>query len=330
MRTRVGKWKIDAGTNPLRDLALIARFHRHFNALAPDIVLGFTIKNNIYGAFAAKRLGIPFVPNITGLGTAFLSSSLLEGLSKALYRGAFRKLGHVVFQNRDDLALFEQARLIGPATRTVVMPGSGIDTKRFAPAPYPDLEERGAVVFLLVARLLRDKGIAEYAEAARALKADHPAARFQLLGGSDFTNSSSLPRETAERWHEEGLVEYLGTSGDVRPVVAQAHCIVLPSYREGAPRTLIEGAAIGRPLIATDVPGCREVVREGENGFLCPPRSSEGLADAMRRFLALSHEERAAMGLNSRALAESEFSAERVVEAYRRILEETAIEGSHG
>lgn len=301
-----------SGLNPLEDGGLVLRCIRHFRELRPDAVLSFTIKNNLYGALAAKRLGLPFVPNVTGLGTAFLSGPVLRTVAERLTRAAFRGLDTVFFENGDDRALFVARGLADPAQARVV-PGTGIDLARFAPAPLPG----GEPVFLLVARLLKDKGVEEYVEAARRVRARHPGARFQLLGPAGADNRTAIGPDRVRAWVEEGAVEYLGETADVRPFLAAATCVVLPSYREGAPRALIEAAAAARPLIATDVPGCRSVLEDGRTGFLCAPRSAEALEAAILRFLALSPSAQTAMGNAGRAKMEREFDEALVVAAYR-------------
>ena len=302
------------GLNPAADMSLLVRLRRIFAEIRPDVILSYTIKNNIFGAIAAKRLGIPFIPNVTGLGTAFLSSGLLERVAVRLYKTAFRNLPVVFFQNADDRDLFVSRGMVSE-DHARLLPGSGIDLDRFAPAPYPEAD--ASPVFLMIARLLRDKGILEYVDGARRVKETHPEARFQVLGATGAENRTAVDRETVRSWEEEGLIEYLGTSDDVRPIIATAHCVVLPSYREGAPRTLIEAASMARPLIATDVPGCRSVVEEGRTGLLCDVRSGESLAWACEKFLSMPHEERAAMGQAGRKKMEAEYDQEIVVEAYR-------------
>ena len=305
------------GLNPLQEPGTLLRLRRKFRELKPDVILSFTIKNNIFGAMIAKPAGIPFVPNVTGLGTAFLSGGLLERVAVTLYRTAFRDLPAVFFQNEDDRSLF-LARNLVTDKQARCLPGSGIDLDRFAAAPYPTGKD--APHFLMIARLLRDKGVLEYVDAARRVKAKYPEARFQLLGATDAKNRTAIDRETVQTWEQEGVIEYLGTTDDVRPMIEAAQCIVLPSYREGAPRTLIEAASIARPLIATDVPGCRSVIDEGKTGFLCEVRSGESLAKACEAFLALSPQERAAVGSAGRAKMEQEFGQSIVVDAYRTVL----------
>ena len=302
------------GLNPLEGLKLVQQFKRVFRHERPDVVLSYTIKNNIFGAMAAKACKTPFVPNVTGLGTAFLSGGLLQTVAEGLYRKAFGPLTCVFFQNADDRDLFLARRLVKDE-HAHLLPGSGIDLARFAAAAYP--AQTDAPVFLMIARLLRDKGVVEYVEAARLVKATRPDARFQLLGAVDAANRTAIDVATVQSWQDEGAIEYLGTTDDVRPYIAASHCVVLPSYREGAPRTLIEAAAMARPLIATDVPGCRSVVEDGENGILCAARSADSLARACLAFLALSDEEQSAMGRSGRAKMEAEFDQVLIVQAYR-------------
>lgn len=306
------------GLNPIEDLKLQRRFGRIFREERPDAVLSYTIKNNIFGARAAKSCDVPFLPNVTGLGTAFLSGKLLQTVTEQLYRRSFAALPVVFFQNEDDRDLFLDRRLVR-ADQARLLPGSGIDLQRFAPAPMPAPEE--PPVFLMIARLLRDKGVLEFVEAARLMQARHQQARFQLLGAVGSENRSAIDRPTVDAWVAEGVIEYLGTTADVRPEIAASSCVVLPSYREGAPRTLIEAAAMARPLIATDVPGCRAVVDRDVSGFLCDVRNAESLAAAMERFLDLSPEAQQTMGAAGRAKMEREYDQALVVDAYRVALD---------
>lgn len=315
------------GLNPIQDAQLVLRYRKHFRELGPDVILSFTIKNNLFGAFAAKSLGIPFVPNVTGLGTAFLSGAVLQRIAVALYKNAFRNLPAVFFQNEDDRDLFVERGLVTPR-QARRLPGSGIDLGRFKAVALPPEED--APVFLMVARLLRDKGVLEFVDAARQVKARGGKARFQLLGATGSENRTAIDRDTVDGWVKEGLVEYLGQVEDVRPIIAKSHCVVLPSYREGAPRTLIEAAAMARPLIATDVAGCRSVVDDGVTGFLCEVRNAASLAAAIDRFVDLSSKDRATMGMAGRAKMEHEYSHDIVVAEYRKVLYEVHLtKGGH-
>ena len=305
------------GLNPMQEVKLIGRMRKIFRTERPDAIFSYTIKNNIFGALAARPLGIPFIPNVTGLGTAFLSGGFLQRIAEGLYRRAFRNLGVVFFQNEDDRDLFLERRLV-TQQQARLLPGSGIDLIHFAATDYAKNED--APVLLMIARLLRDKGVLEYVAAARKVKSDHPRARFQLLGAVGAANRTAIDAATLKSWQEEGAIEYLGTADDVRPHIAAAHCVVLPSYREGAPRTLIEAAAMARPLIATDVPGCRAVVEDGVTGYLCKVRDGDDLAKSMNTFLALPQAEMAQMGLAGRAKMAAHFDQAIVVEAYRNAL----------
>lgn len=305
------------GLNLFKDLKLITRFKKVFRRERPDIVLSYTIKNNICGAMAAKACSIPFIPNVTGLGTAFLSGGLLQKVAEVLYRKTFRPLPCVFFQNSDDYDLFVARNLVQDQ-QARLLPGSGIDLEHFAASAYP--AQTDAPVFLMISRLRRDKGVVEYVDAARLVKAMWPGARFQLLGAVDAANRTAVDAATVQSWQDEGTIEYLGTTGDVRPYIAASHCVVLPSYREGAPRSLIEAAAMARPLIATGVPGCQSVVDSGTSGLLCTVRSGHSLAVTCRAFLALSYSDQSAMGLAGRAKMEMEFDQARVVQAYREAI----------
>ena len=305
------------GTKPLSDAALLMRYVRLFRDERPAAILGFTVKPNVYGSLAARLCAVPVINNITGLGTAFISKGVLESLVTALYRLALRKSEVVFFHNEEDRDLFLGRGLVRSEQATVI-PGSGIDLDKFQAAPLPGLAD--APVFLLIGRLINEKGVREFVEAASKVKRGWPNARFQLLG--DFASGPrAVGRDELDRWVDEGTIEYLGSSPDVRPFIAEADCIVLPSYREGLPRSLLEGAAMGRPLIATDAPGCRDLVEPEVTGYLCQVRSGPSLAETMEKFACLSPDERAAMGRQARQMVEDRFSDERVNEAYLKVLE---------
>ena len=303
-----------SGLNPVGDLKLLAAYRRALNELRPAAFLGFTIKPNIYGCMAARSLGIPAVANISGLGTVFIRSGPLLALVTALYRFALAR-AVVFFQNADDRALFLERRMVR-ADQARLIPGSGIDLSRYAPEPVPD----GPVTFLLIARLLGDKGVREYAAAAKLLRPELPDARFQLLGPLDHENRTAIARSELDRWVAEGIIDYLGETDDVRPFIARASAVVLPSYREGMPRSLLEGAAMGRPLVAANVPGCRELVTDGVNGYLCAVRDAGSLADQMRRMVQIASPERQKMGDAARKRVQDEFSESVVIDAYLDVL----------
>jgi glycosyltransferase involved in cell wall biosynthesis len=248
-----------------------------------------------------------------------------------LYRLALTRALRVFFQNPDDYRQFVEMGLVR-AEQCAVLPGSGVDLQRFQPGPLPSLQRIDTgngqstndrrFVFLLVSRLLKDKGVQEFAEAARLLKSSYPWAEFALLGFKDAQNPNAVGEEKLASWQEKGWVTYWGSSADVREHLALADCVVLPSYREGTPRSLLEAAAMGRPLVATDVPGCREVVRHGLNGLQCRPRDSQDLADQLQTILQMPAAKLAQMGRASRQLVEESFDEQLVIDAYLQVLDE--------
>lgn len=300
-----------AGTNPLRDAGDVVRLAGLLRRIAPDAVLTYFVKPNVYGTLAAAMAGAPRrIAMVEGLGSAFEEGGgakrrLLAGVSKLLYRAAFRRADRVVFLNAEDAAFFEKGRLLAPG-KAVLLGGIGVDLQRFAPA-CPVTEP---VTFLLAARLLRAKGIVQYLEAASLVKRDHPGARFVLLGAVD-ANPESLRDADIVPWVERGVVEWPGHQPDVRRWLDRTSVFVLPSYyREGVPRSIQEAMACARPVITTDNVGCRDTVEEGVNGFLVPPRAVAPLAAAMRRFCE-EPELVGRMGRESRRLAEERFDARR-------------------
>jgi len=297
--------------NPLSDARATLALARIVRAFHPDVVLSYAAKPVIYGSIAARLARVPHrAAMITGLGSALgdgVTSAAsrkrraLARVMRGLYRTALRGVHTLLFQNPDDLAAFRAMGLIAPGTRIVRIDGSGVNLERFPMAPMPE----GPVSFLMVARLIRDKGVREYLEAARRVRAAVPGTRFRLLGALD-SNPTAVSQAELDAWVREGVVDYLGVTEDVRPHLAAAHVCVLPSYGEGMPRSILEALATGRPVVVTDVPGCRETVVDGENGRLVPVRDPGALADALR-FLAEHPEGLAAMGARSRELAARRF-----------------------
>ncbi|MEG3089315.1 glycosyltransferase family 4 protein [Sphingomonas sp. PB4P5] len=313
---------IDAKSlSPLHDLKLLAQYWRILRRLRPAAFLGWTIKPNVYGSLAAHALRIPVINNISGLGTAFIKVNLLTRLVRMLYRAALTRSATVFFQNRHDRAMFVAQRLVRPES-TVLLPGSGIDLVQFDPERFPPATQ--PFVFLLVARLMRDKGVIEFVDAARTVRAQRPDVEFHILGFLDVVNRTAILREEVEAWESEGVIRYLGAASDVRPVLASATIVVLPSYREGMPRSLLEAAAMAKPLIATDVPGCTEIARAGENALLCAARDAGSLAEAMLAMLAMNPAERMRMGQRSREIAEQEFDVSVVEARYLEAIERAA------
>jgi len=310
-----------AGVAPWREarvlLALIRLLRRH----RPVAWLSWTIKPNCYGAIAARLAGVPALPNVSGLGTAFIRRSLLTGVVRALYRLAFARCRVVFFQNRDDRDEFIAGGLVRPA-QARVLPGSGLDLAQFAPAA-PRAAPTGR--FVLIARLLADKGVREYVAAARALRSSHPGAQCLLVGAAGVANRTAISRAELDGWIAEGVISYHPPVEDVRSVIAAADWVVLPSYREGLSRLLVEAAALGRPIITTAVPGCRDIVSHGHNGLLVPPRDAAALAQAMAQAMALDPAQWQAMARAGRVIAEQRYGVERVIALYRTALADLGV-----
>ena len=300
------------GINPFVDLGTLLSILRALSKLRPNYILLFTIKPVIYGAIAAKILRIPSIIMITGLGTAFISDNWITKVVKRLYRFALSSVSVIFFQNVDDRTVFVDQKLVNEKVCRYT-PGSGVDINKFSYSVLPNTAE---ISFLLIARMLWDKGIGEFVEAARTLKLKYPNTRFQLLGPLGVQNRTSIKNTEMKAWENEGIIEYLGETDDVTSYIEKACCVVLPSYREGTSRVLLEAAAMGRPLIAADVPGCREVVEDGVTGLLCKPRNYVDLSQKIELMLKLPYETRHVMGKKGRDKIENEFRQEIVCDLY--------------
>lgn len=317
---RLRQYPLDRkGLNPLRDICTFTALFRLFREERPDLLFASTIKPVIYGCLAARFARVPHIyATITGLGYAFEADSFFKKcvyhLGRLLYGRALAGAEGIFFQNQDDIAVFRNAGILGAKARVLMARGTGVDTQRFVPVPFPnyadDGELTGPPVFLLIARLLEAKGLAEFAEAARLVKAAYPEARFQVLGPQEHGLGSISPQQM-QAWQDSGCLEYLGETRDVRPYVARAHVMVLPSWREGTPTSIMEGMSMGRPAVVTDAPGCREVVQHGVNGLRVPVRDAPALAAAMESFIT-SPQNIGRMGAAGRQLALAEFDAEKV------------------
>lgn len=312
------------GTNPIEDLKLIVSLYSLYKKVSPDIILHYTIKPNIYGSIAANMLNIPTISNISGLGTVFLNKKVSSRIAQFLYKVALKVPKRVFFQNRDDQELFIKLGLVDQ-TKTDLLPGSGIDTKKFKPLEI-EKEDESVVKFLFIGRLVKDKGIEEYVDAAKILNTKEyessQKSEFHILGAYYPGNPTAITEDEMQFWEEEGYVKYIGTSDDVRSVIAQYDCIVLPSYREGLSRVLLEAASMAKPLIATDVPGCRDVVEDGVNGYLCRVKDSQSLAEQMGKMLGLSYQKREVFGHYGREKVIQEFDEMIVIEKYKSAIRE--------
>lgn len=312
-----------SGRNPWRELMAIAEITRLYRAEKPDIVHHVALKPVLYGSLAARIAAIPSVVNaLAGMGYVFTSGKLSARLLRPLVTLAFRlllKRGRIILQNPDDRAALLKAGVALPEQITLIR-GSGVDTAHFTPVPEPDA---AVPLVVLPARMLWDKGVGEFVVAAHMLRDEGLAARFMLAGERDPDNPAAIPAAQLETWRAAGIVEWHGRQEDMARLLAQSHIVCLPSYREGLPKALLEAAASGRAIVATDVPGCREAVRHGINGLLVPARDAAALADALRRLLTDATLRRE-FGQRGREMAEKEFSVEKItaetLALYRELL----------
>lgn len=306
--------------NPVSDYLLYRRFLEAFRSVCPDIYLGYTIKPNVYGSMAAHKMGVPAVNNIAGLGTVFVSKDIVAQVAKALYRIALGRAAMVYFQNPEDRRVFTTEGIVRH-DRHDLLPGSGVDLSTFSFSPLPVPPERDTLRFLLIGRMLWEKGIGDFVEAAQHIQASRPDVKFYLLGGIDNDNPTAIPRAQIDVWVAAGHVNYLGYSDDVPAEIRKVDCIVLPSaYPEGTPRTLLEAAAIGRPIITTDAPGCRNAVDDRISGYLCGLRDAPDLRDKIEKIVALSPQERSDMGRAGRAKMERNFDEAIVIGKYLEMI----------
>ena len=297
------------GTNPLQELSLLRRYGRILDSVTPDVVLTYTIKPNIYMGFLCGRRRIPYMPTITGLGTAVEGGGLLQQLTRRLYRAAMKRAAVVFFQNEANETIFSGMG-IAPGRHTM-LPGSGVNLQHFTCQDFP---EDGTVGFLFISRIRKEKGIEEYLDAAETIRRRHAQTAFRILG---FLEDDYTGRERFERLQREGVIAFAGSVEDVIPYIRQSQCIVHPSwYPEGMSNVCLEGAACGRAVITTDRPGCRETVRDGESGFLVRERDSGDLTAKIELFLSLPPEERKKMGEAGRAYMEERFDRNIVVRRY--------------
>jgi glycosyltransferase involved in cell wall biosynthesis len=305
------------GANPLKDVLYFFRLLRTYGKEKPDVVLHFTVKPNIYGTLAAKMAGVPSINTVNGLGSAFIADNFLSRMLQSLYRFSFGFSRRIFFQNAEDMAFFLDHGLADRG-KCAIVPGSGIDTRIFAGCGKSG---RSGVVFLMVARLLRDKGVYEYIAACRRLRTENPDIRCLLAGVLDEDNPSAVSKDELEKWVSEGVVEYLGKTDRIKEFYGQADVVVLPSYREGLSRVLLEAASCEKPLIATDVPGCRELVLDGKSGLLCRPKDADDLHRAMAA-MASRREEFRDMGKNGREHIVKRYSHDRVNAIYLQAIRE--------
>ncbi|NOX65192.1 MAG: glycosyltransferase family 4 protein [Chlorobi bacterium] len=307
----------NSNLNPLKDLLFLFKLTSFFKKHHPDIILSYTIKANIYGGLAAQFAKISFIANISGLGSLFIKKNIISKFSLLLYKISLRKADKLFFQNQYDYSLFLEKQII-KKQHAEVIPGSGIDLVKFSSNILA--KRRAKFIFLFASRLLKDKGIIEAVEATNKLKQINKNVELQVLGKVWTKNPSSIKTHELNNWINSGLISYLGFTDDVRPYIENADVVILPSYREGMSRILLEASSMGKPIITTDVPGCRDVVDDIQTGFLCKARDSDDLAEKMLQIIEISNEERALMGKRGREKMVNEFDEKIVIYKYLEII----------
>lgn len=306
------------GKNPFKDLILILRLLLLFISTRPDVFLGFTIKPNLYGGLVSRLLKIPHIHNISGMGDVFINENVLSVFVRFLYRMALKKSDCVFFQNKENLLYFRQHKMIeGERVENVI--GSGIDIKKFAPITNRrNVDLKGPMKFLMAGRLIREKGVKEYVDAAIKLRIRGLKAEFTLMGSlDDSKNKSYVSEDELKNWDYMGIVNYVGFHEDVRDVIHSHDCVVLPSYySEGVPKILLEAAGMGKPVITTDMPGCRDAVLDGVTGYLCKPQNVDDLVRKMKNMVELEIASFERMGVEARNKAVQEFDEKSIIEKY--------------
>lgn len=290
--------------NPIQDLKLFFELLRLYKQYKPDLILHYTVKPNIWGGFAAKLLGIPSVAVVTGLGYSLIHEGWINFMTSFLYKFSLLLHRKVIFENIDDKALFEKEGLVKPA-KTMAIKGCGVDTTFFS--PNGDLRSQDTITFTFIGRLLYDKGVVEFIKAAEIVKQQNKNVQFWLIGEIDKENPSSVRNEDLMKWIRDPNIHYHGATENIRKYIEKSDCIVLPSYREGMPKVIMESMAMERAVITTDTAGCRETVDENINGYLVPVKDSAALAKAMLRFISLDKKEQTQMGKAGRMKVLKEF-----------------------
>ncbi len=300
------------GTNPIAELKLMRKYRSIIKGIKPDIVFTYTIKPNVYGGLACRKLNVPYVTNVTGLGSAVENGGILQKITLALYKSGLKKARMVFFQNEENRSFMLNHKVI--KVPNALIPGSGVNLKQFEALPYPGVD---TIEFVFISRIMRQKGIDQYLDAAQYITQKYPNTKFHVCGFCEAEYQGKL-----DELIKNGTVVYHGMVRDVREVLRQVHCTIHPSYYpEGLSNVLLESSASARPIITTDRSGCREVIDDGVNGFVVKQQDSQDLIDKVEKFLALPYEQKRMMGASGRAKVEKEFSRQIVVDAYLKELE---------
>ncbi len=301
------------GTNPIKDFLLFFEYLTHYIKIKPNLVINFTIKPNIYSSFACGILKIPCISVITGLGYVFLKGGFLQKLIKILYKIAFKFNKYIVVLNSDDLKMVST---FAKKERIKLIESEGVNTDYFHPNFCKENKKTNLLVFLFIGRFLKDKGIYQLAEAAKRLWQEGYKFELWFLGDVDLGNPATLQERELKELKRLEFVKFLPFTEDVRPIICLSDCVVLPSYREGIPRTLLEAMAMEKPIITTDAPGCKEVILDGINGFITRTKDAKSLYEAMRKFIDLSKEDKKLMGKKGRDIVLSKFDEKIIIKQY--------------
>jgi glycosyltransferase involved in cell wall biosynthesis len=304
------------GTNPFTDFKLILHYIKLLRKIKPDVVLTYTIKPNLYGGLACRLLNVPCINNITGLGSGFSKSTLLKNFLSIMYRISLKKSYCVFFQNTEDMKTLVDNNIV--KGRYELIPGSGVNLKEFK---YKDFPDEDPITFVFIGRIMKDKGIDQYLEAAKIIKQKYSNTIFNVIGFIEKTQPHY--KDKINQFQNKGYITYLGYQSDVKPFIEEAHCLIQPSHGgEGLSNVLLEAAATGRALIASNIPGCRETVVEGKNGYIFEAKNTNSLVEQIEKFINLTYEEKKKMGVNSREKVEKEFDRNIVVKAYMKKIDQ--------
>lgn len=310
----INSWR---GQNPFQELRLLLRLKKIIRSLHPDLICSFTIKPNLYTAIAIKGLSIKQIANITGLGYGFMRGAVKARLFTMLYRFALKDIDQIFFQNDDDHSFLLNSNIIGHEQQATVLPGSGVDLNQYC---FTEMKNRQNLRFLYSGRIIGDKGVNELVKAFCKVRDKYNEIELILAGNFFYANPSAISKDQVQRWSEAGIITYLGMVDDIAEVIADCDCVVLPSYREGMPRSLLEASSMGRSIITVDSVGCKDVVEDGVTGYLAKVKDVDSLAGAMVRFIELSFAEKVAMGKAGRLKMEREFDQQIVVKKYLEVV----------
>lgn len=309
------------GTNPIKDFKLILSYVRLIRKIKPDVVLTYTIKPNVYGGLACRLTKIPYITNVTGLGTSLENKGIIQKLTLSLYKIGLKKASSVFFQNKTNLEFFNKEGIVNNNARLI--PGSGVNLAHHRLEPYP--EDKKGIKFIFIGRIMKAKGIEELLLAAKEVKKQYPNTQFDLIGSSEEDFSNKLIE-----FKNAGIINYHGLQNDVRSFIKESHATILPSYHEGTANVLLESASAGRPILATRVPGCNETYDERITGLGFDVKSADSLTEAIIKFINLPYEKKIDMGLSGRKKMEKEFDRKIVIQSYiKEIQHITSEENKH-